>query len=286
MAALIEFRNVSYTYPLTSKPVIKNISFSLEKGGFYGVIGPNGSGKTTLCALIRGFAPSFYKGNLEGQVLIEGKPTTDYAPGELPLKIGYVFQNPFHQISGVKETVFEEVAFGLENFGVPPAEIKERVNKIMELTEITHIAKKNPFELSGGEQQRLAFASAIVLDPEIMVIDEPTSQLDPEGAESVFEIIKLLKEDHKTIILVEHKIALIAEYAGAVLVLRRSEPAFFIGQVKEVLQDERLLKDDIQLPQAALLGNELIRRGIKLYEVPITEDAIVEALQKCLAGGI
>lgn len=279
MAPVIEFKEVNYTYPLSDMPVIKNMSFSLEKGGFYGVIGRNGSGKTTLCALLRGFAPSFYKGTLEGQVLIQGKPTVDHGPGELSLKIGYVFQNPFNQISGVKDTVFEEAAFGLENFGVPVEEIEERVVKIMEMTNITGIAEKNPFELSGGQQQRLALASIIVLRPDILVIDEPTSQLDPEGTESVFKIIKLMKEERKTIILVEHKVDLIAEYADAVLVLHQGE-LVRMGPVREVLRDESLLEYGVQLPQAALLGNDLARRGLALDEVPITEDAAVEALQK------
>jgi energy-coupling factor transport system ATP-binding protein len=197
MYTIIEFKNVTYTYPLADIPSIKNISFSLEQGMFYGVIGRNGSGKTTLCSLIRGFAPSFYQGNLEGTVLIDGKSTTDYEPGELSMRIGYVFQNPFNQISGVKDTVFEEASFGLENFGIPADEIEQRVVEIMDLTNITGVAEKNPFDLSGGQQQRLALASIIVLNPDILVIDEPTSQLDPEGTESVFEIINMMKKRKK-----------------------------------------------------------------------------------------
>jgi energy-coupling factor transport system ATP-binding protein len=283
MAPVIELKNVTYTYPLTDEPVIKDLSFTLEQGGFYGIIGQNGSGKTTLCALIRGFAPSFYKGDLSGQVLVDGKPTVEYGPGELSLRIGYVFQNPFNQISGVKETVFEEVAFGLENFGVPVEEIEQRVLDIMELTNISALAEKNPFELSGGQQQRLALASIIVLKPNILVIDEPTSQLDPEGTESVFEIIKTMKREKKTIILVEHKVDLIAEYADEVLVLHRGSMVRK-GKVEEVLRDEALLKYGVQLPQIALLSNELIRRGLPLGEAPITEDAAVEALQKFTGG--
>ena len=136
MDTVIEFKNVTYSYPLTDVPAIKDMSFAIERGKFYGVIGENGAGKTTLCALIRGFAPSFYQGTLQGQVLVEGKPTTDFGPGELSLKIGYVFQNPFNQISGVKDTLFEEVAFGLENFGVPVDEIERRVTEVMKLTDI------------------------------------------------------------------------------------------------------------------------------------------------------
>ncbi|PHV69533.1 ABC transporter ATP-binding protein [Sporanaerobium hydrogeniformans] len=281
MGIVIEFKDVSYSYPLTKEPSIKNLNCKLEKGKFYGVIGKNGSGKTTLCTLIRGFAPSFYQGVLEGQVLIEGKPTVDHGPGELSLKIGYVFQNPFNQISGVKETVFEEVAFGLENFGVPVDEIERRVIEVMELTKISHIAEKNPFELSGGQQQRVALASIIVLKPDILVIDEPTSQLDPEGTESVFEIIDALKREKKTIILVEHKIDLIAEYADDVMVLDNGEMIRF-GPKQAILSDMSLLEHGIQLPQMAILGNELVKQGVKLDYIPITEKQAKEVIGRTL----
>ncbi len=284
MGTVIEFKNVNYTYPLSDSPAIKDMSFALEEGRFYGVLGANGSGKTTLCALIRGFAPSFYKGELSGEVLIDGKPTVDYKPGELSLRIGYVFQNPFNQISGVKQTVFEEVAFGLENFGVPVDEIERRVENIMELTSITKLAEKHPFELSGGQQQRMALASILVLEPDIMVIDEPTSQLDPEGAASVFDIIKHMKQNKKTIILVEHNVDLIAEYADEVLVLSCGSLARF-GPTAEILCDERLLDIGVQLPQLSILGNSLKRRGLELDAIPITEGAAVAALRELLPKG-
>ncbi len=271
MASVIEFKNVTYQYPLTEKPAIKDVSFKIEKGKFYGVIGANGSGKTTLCALIRGFAPGFYKGNLQGEVLINGKPTVEYGPGELSLKIGYVFQNPFNQISGVKDTVFEEVAYGLENFGVPVDEIERRVVSIMEKTDILHLAEKNPFDLSGGQQQRVALAAILVLEPDILVIDEPTSQLDPEGTESVFKIIRTMKEEQKTIILVEHKIDLLAEYADEVIVLKDGQ-LIRKGKNKEVLSDITLMDEGILLPQMAILGNLLKKKGIPLTEIPITQE--------------
>ncbi|MDR1617463.1 MAG: energy-coupling factor ABC transporter ATP-binding protein [Treponema sp.] len=278
MAALIELRNVSYTYPLAGRPAIRNMSFALEAGGFYGIMGENGSGKTSLCALIRGFAPAYYRGELEGEVLIDGRPTTDYGPGELSLRTGYVFQNPFTQISGVKNTVFEEVAFGLENFGVPPGEIEERITAVMETTGITALAEKNPFELSGGQQQRLALASVIVLKPDILVIDEPTSQLDPEGAESVFAIIRKMKEEKKTIVLAEHKADLLAEFADTVLVLREGG-LVRMGPPSEVLADMSLAETGAPLPQAALLGAELVRRGLPLGRIPVTADALAAALE-------
>ena len=282
MASVIECKNVTYTYPLAKEPSIKDISLNIEEGKFYGVVGENGAGKTTLCAILRGFAPSFYQGEIEGDVLVYGKPIGEYG-GELATKIGYVFQNPFTQISGVKETVFEEVAYGLENFGVPVEEIVERVEAIMKLTNIEALAEKNPLELSGGQMQRVALASVIVLEPDILIIDEPTSQLDPQGTESVFEIIKMMKDKKKTIILVEHKIDLIAEYADEVLVLKDGR-LIAAGDKASVLSDISLMEQGVQLPQVAILGSKLKEKGFPISEIPVTEKRAVEILSAALNG--
>ena len=282
MDTVIELKNVTYTYPLADEPSIKDMSFTIERGKFYGVIGENGAGKTTLCALLRGFIPSFYKGDLKGEVLVEGKPTTEYGPGELSLKIGYVFQNPFTQISGVKDTLFEEVAYGLENFGVPVEEIEERVVEVMKMTDIYGLAEKKPFELSGGQQQRAALASIIVLKPDILVIDEPTSQLDPEGTESVFKIIERLKQEKKTIILVEHKVDMIAEYADEIFVMKDGR-LIRSGAKQEILTDMSLLDEGVSLPQMAILGDRLIKAGIPLSQVPITEEQAARVIDEALS---
>ena len=277
MAGVIELNGVSYYYPLTEKPAIHGLDYSFEKGKLYGVIGENGSGKTTFCNLIRGFAPSFYKGRLEGEILIKGKSTLDYEEGELALHVGYVFQNPFNQISGVKDTVFEEIAFGLENFGFPVDEIERKVIDVMELTKISHLAEKRPFDLSGGQQQRAALASIIVLEPDILVIDEPTSQLDPEGTESVFEIISAMKEAGKTIILVEHKVDQIAEYADEGD-RTQGRPNYKRGDRQ--LRSSRIflfLNRGVQLPQVAILCRELQKRGVSFDRIPVTrEDAALK----------
>ena len=283
MDVVIECKDVTYSYPLTEKPAIENLSVQIERGKFYVVIGENGAGKTTFCALLRGFCPGFYKGVLKGEVLVEGKKTTEYG-GELSAKIGYVFQNPFTQISGVNDTVFEEVAYGLENFGVAPEEIERRVIDVMRMTDIEALAEKNPFDLSGGQMQRVALASVIVLEPDILVIDEPTSQLDPEGTESVFAIIKALKEKHKTIILVEHKIDLIAEYADEVLVFQGGR-MIASGDKRDILSDMSLLEKGASLPQVAILGDELRRAGFPLKEIPVTEERAIELISGIMKGG-
>ena len=282
MGYVIECKNVTYTYPLADEPSIRNVSLNIEEGKFYGIVGENGSGKTTLCAILRGFAPSFYQGDIQGEVLVYGKPIGEYG-GELATKIGYVFQNPFTQISGVKETVFEEVAYGLENFGVPVEEIVERVEAIMKLTHIDSLAEKNPLELSGGQMQRVALASVLVLEPDILIIDEPTSQLDPQGTESVFEIIKMMKDKKKTIILVEHKIDLIAEYADEVLVLRGGK-LIAGGDKAQVLSDISLMEQGVQLPQMTILGSRLKEKGFPISEIPVTEKRAVEIISAALNG--
>ena len=282
MGYVMECRNVTYTYPLADEPSIRNVSLNIEEGKFYGIVGENGSGKTTLCAILRGFAPSFYQGDIQGEVLVYGKPIGEYG-GELATKIGYVFQNPFTQISGVKETVFEEVAYGLENFGVPVEEIVERVEAIMKLTHIDSLAEKNPLELSGGQMQRVALASVLVLEPDILIIDEPTSQLDPQGTESVFEIIKMMKDKKKTIILVEHKIDLIAEYADEVLVLRGGK-LIAGGDKAQVLSDISLMEQGVQLPQMAILGSRLKEKGFPISKIPVTEKRAVEIISAALNG--
>ncbi len=282
MGYVMECKNVTYTYPLADEPSIRNVSLNIEEGKFYGVVGENGSGKTTLCAILRGFAPSFYQGDIQGEVLVYGKPIGEYG-GELATKIGYVFQNPFTQISGVKETVFEEVAYGLENFGVPVEEIVERVEAIMKLTHIDSLAEKNPLELSGGQMQRVALASVLVLEPDILIIDEPTSQLDPQGTESVFEIIKMMKDKKKTIILVEHKIDLIAEYADEVLVLKGGK-LIASGDKAQILSDMALMEQGVQLPQMAILGSKLKERGFPISEIPVTEKRAVEIISTALNG--
>lgn len=280
MSVIMECRNISYQYPLTDEPVLKDINVQIEKGKVYGVIGQNGSGKTTFCAVLRGFAPSFYKGKLEGEVLLEGKNITEYG-GEISTRIGYVFQNPFTQISGVKDTVYEEVCYGLENFGVDVDEIDRRVMEVMRTTNIERLALSNPFQISGGQMQRVALASVIVLEPDVLIIDEPTSQLDPDGTESVFEVIKAMKQKHKTIILVEHKIDLIAEYADEVIAFKDGR-IIANGPTAEVLSDMSLLEEGVNLPQVAMLGAKLRERGLALDHIPVTEKDARETISRAL----
>ena len=271
-----KLEDVSYKYPLEDREILKNINLDIKKGEFWAVIGKNGSGKTTLCNVLRRFVPDFYKGELTGKIILENKELKDYSAKEIVQKVGFVFQNPFTQISGVKETVFEEIAFGLENLALDAEYIRKRVEETLKLLHIEELRDKNPYELSGGQGQKVALASIIAMDPEIMVIDEPTSQLDPKGTEEIFEIIDILKKEGKTIILVEHKLELIAEYAEKVMVLDEGE-MILSGNTEDVLKNKILMEKEIGIPQYAALAYRLMDKGkVKFEEIPITKEKAVE----------
>jgi len=275
-----KIENVNYKYPLEDKQALKNINIEIKKGEFWAVIGKNGSGKTTFCNMLRRFVPDFYKGELTGTITLEDKELKDYSQKELVQKIGFVFQNPFTQISGVKDTVFEEIAYGLENLGLKKEEIIFKVEKILKLLEIEKLRDRNPYDLSGGQKQRVALASIIAMNPDILVIDEPTSQLDPKGTEDIFKIINLMANEGKTIILVEHKLELIAEYAQNILVLDEGE-IILSGKAEEVLNNKILLEKEIGMTQYSILAYELEKaRKVELKEIPITKEKTVELLKK------
>ena len=275
-----KIENVNYKYPLEEKQALKNINIEIKKGEFWAIIGKNGSGKTTFCNMLRRFVPDFYKGELTGTITLEDKELKDYSQKELVQKIGFVFQNPFTQISGVKDTVFEEIAYGLENLGLDKEEIISRIEKILKLLEIEKLRDRNPYDLSGGQKQRVALASIIAMDPDILVIDEPTSQLDPKGTEDIFKIINLMANEGKTIILVEHKLELIAEYAQNILVFDEGE-IILSGKAEEVLNNKILLEKEIGMTQYSILAYELEKaRKVELEEIPITKEKTVELLKK------
>ena len=218
--AIVNLQNVTYKYPLTDMPALQDINLQVEDGEFLALIGPNGAGKSTLCYTLAGFVPHFFKGELAGTVEVAGMESHNATLSEWVLNVGLAFQNPFNQISGAKYTVFEELAFGLENIGVPRQEMKRRVEDAMRLTGISDLAERSPYSLSGGQQQRVALTSILVMQPKVLVLDEPTSQMDPIGTREVFGVIRSLAEQGMTVILAEHKVEWIAEFADRVVALK------------------------------------------------------------------
>ena len=187
--AYIKVENLKYRYPNTTKLALDGLDFEIEKGSFVGIVGENGAGKSTLCQAFNGLVPGFFKGAYGGKVLIEDIEVAKTTVSKLCQKVGLVFQNPFNQLSGAKETVFEEIAFGLQNFGVPKEEMISRVDEVMELLDIAAYRDRNPFDLSGGQMQRVALAGILAMKPEVIVLDEPTSQLDPAEGEEVLHAV-------------------------------------------------------------------------------------------------
>lgn len=279
----ILIKNLTYRYPTAEEDALKDVSMTVSKGEFCAVIGANGSGKTTLCNAIRGFVPKFYKGELSGEVLVNGKNIAECSIGNLALEVGFVFQNPFTQISGIAANVYEELAFGLENMGLEPREIKQRIEDIMKLTKIEEFRDRDPYQLSGGQQQRVALAAILVMGQDVLVIDEPTSQLDPQSTDDVFEIIKLMKNMGKTIVLVEHKMEQIAEYADHVVVLDQGS-IVMEGTPREVFSSENCMKYHTRLPQSTRIALDLMKEGIEFQEIPITVDETIQAVRAAIGN--
>lgn len=277
---MIELKNVSFKYELQEEKTIKNLDLYVKQGEFVGIIGKNGSGKTTLCNIIRGIIPDFVQGTITGSISIDNKNINDIERGEMAELVGFVFQNPFSQISGIKKTVFEEIAYGLENLGVPREEIRQRVTDVIKLLKIEDLQDKNPNELSGGQSQRVAIASIIVMNPKVLIFDEPTSQLDPLGTEEIFDILKLLKSQNKTIILVEHKIDLIAEYADRVVVMDNGE-IIFNGETHEVLSNDKIEQHNVSMPIVSKLAYKLNEEKPGFFKsIPITLDECKKELEE------
>ncbi|WP_299025619.1 ABC transporter ATP-binding protein [uncultured Thermanaerothrix sp.] len=259
--AVIVIKNLTYTYPTMDHPALREVSLEVEAGEFVAIIGPNGAGKSTLCYTLAGFVPHFFKGELQGDVYVAGQDIRHVRLEDWVLKVGLVFQNPFNQISGAKFTVYEEIAFGLENIGVPREEMKRRVEEVMALTGIADLADRSPYALSGGQQQRVALASILVMQPEVLVLDEPTSQLDPIGSREVFQVIRQLAHQGVTIVMAEHKVEWIAQYADRVIALAEGE-IIASGQPAEVLTDPRLPEYGIGISRYTAVARQAAEEGL------------------------
>jgi energy-coupling factor transport system ATP-binding protein len=231
---MIHIDHFTYTYPLGKTPALKNISLTVGEGEFVAVIGANESGKSTLAYALTGFVPHFFNGHMEGKITVAGMDIQQTPLSHLASVSGLVFQNPANQMSGAKFSVYEEVAFGLENLGVPPEQMRGRIDSILQLTGISELAERSPYELSGGQQQRLALASMLVMEPPVLILDEPTSQLDPLGSRDLFAVIRQLSSRGMTVVMTGHKLEWIATFADRVIVLGGGE-IVLDGPVAEVL---------------------------------------------------
>ena len=273
---IVNLQNVTYKYPLTDAPVLKNINLQVNEGEFVAVIGPNGAGKSTLCYTIAGFVPHFFKGEMTGIVEVAGKESSKSNLHEWVLNVGLAFQNPFNQISGAKYTVYEELAFGLENIGVPRDEMIQRVDDAMKLTGISDLADRSPYSLSGGQQQRVALTSILVMQPKVLVLDEPTSQMDPIGTREVFGVIRTMAEKGMTVLMAEHKVEWIANFADRVVALYDGE-IILDGKPGDVLTSDVLAEKGFGISRYTSVARKAKEMGLwKKDKLPITLEEAVE----------
>lgn len=252
---VIEVKDLSYSY-LTVDGYVKaleKVSLEVKEGEVLGIIGPVGSGKTTLCRSLTGLIPHFYAGHRGGTVKVKGKETSAYTIAELASRVGFVFQSAETQI--VRMTLGEEVAFGPENLGMEEGEVIARVSESLKLVGLPGMEARPTFALSGGQKQRLAIASILSMNPSIFVLDEPTSELDPQGTIEVYDVLTKLKELGKTIVLVEQKAEFIAKVADRILVMGEGK-IVDQGTPRQVFSSRpgELLEKGIRVPEVCQLA--------------------------------
>ena len=272
--SIIKIEDLTVQYLEQEENALDKISLEVEEGEFVAILGAHGAGKTTLCLSINGIVPNMINADMFGKIEVAGEIPPNIPVRELASKVGSVFDNPEFQMSQL--TVFEEVALGLQNLGVDKDTIIENITTSLELVGLAGFEERSPFEISGGQQQRLAMASALSMKPQILVLDEPTSNLDPIGKEEVFTVTrKINQEEGLTVIIAEHEVEVIAEYADKVILLEQ-------GKITQVGTPEELFPNivDIQsnvgvrIPQITDFASR-VPDNFK-GSIPVTVDKAIE----------
>ena len=252
----------TYRYAGARRNALDGVDLELSAGTVLGVVGPNEAGKSTLCLVASGLAPVVVAGRLSGSVTIDGRETTDMRPHELAQRCGILFQNPQAQLSGTAATVFEEIAFGPRNLGLSLSTVIERIAACLEALGIAALAERDPARLSGGQAQLVALAAILALEPDFLILDEPTSQLDPQGTRLVGEALRRLVEQHRTAILVvEHKTALLDRLADRVVVVDEGR-IVREGPTADVLDDPMLPGHGVEPPPRVRVRSALTAAGM------------------------
>jgi energy-coupling factor transport system ATP-binding protein len=274
-AVLVE--DLSFRYSGGTEPVLRKISLSIPRGSLVLLVGATGAGKSTLYLALNGLIPHMVRGRMAGRVRVVGMDTREHSVPELAQRVGIVFQDPEVQLFAL--SVEEELAFGPENLGLPAEEIRRRVADAITVVRLADLVEREPARLSGGQQQSVAMGSIWTMLPDVLILDEPTSNLDPESSLRVLELILMLNREHgKTILLAEHKLDLVADVAHQVIVLSRGE-VMLTGTPRDVFsQVDTLLGLGLAPPQVTLLAHELRRRGAAIDQLPLTVEECAAAL--------
>mgnify|MGYP001037248018 CR=1 FL=1 len=278
VAPVVSVQNVSYRYPTSSKPAISNINLEVKQSEFLGIIGPSEAGKTTLCLCLNGIIPHLIGGDFTGRVDVYGADTRSRRVCELAENIGMVFEDPETQLFGL--VVEEDVAFGPENLRVPPHEIRGRIQEALNITKLSGFENRETFTLSGGQKQRTAIASTLAMKSSILVLDEPTTNLDPVGKLEVFSVIRSLKEQQgSTIIMTDHNTEHLAMFADRIAVMYDGS-IVREGTPNEIFRDIDLLdKIRVPVPEVGRLCALLEREGLfKPDDFTLTEEDLEKKL--------
>lgn len=276
--SILELKNICYTYGVGTpfeKKAVNDVSFSVNKGELIGIIGHTGSGKSTLVQMLNGLMKP-----TSGQVLLDGVDIWD-KPKEIRkirFKVGMVFQYPEYQL--FEETVYKDIAFGPTNKGLSAEEIDKEVRRAARFTGLKdELLDKSPFDLSGGEKRRAAIAGVIAMDPDVLVLDEPTAGLDPMGRDVLLsQIVRYHEERQNTVLLVSHSMEDIARVADRIVVMNKSQLVMFDETQKVFARGDELEKIGLRIPQITKIMSQLRKRGVDVPEGILTVDSAVDYL--------
>ena len=275
--AVITLENVSYSYPRSTRPTLVDLTLEINEGDFIALMGRNGAGKTSFCKLINGVIPHSMGGKLDGRVTVDGRLTSDNPVHVMASCVAVVHDDPDTQL--FTSTVCDELAFGPENLCTAPGEIDERITQGLKAAGLCSCRNSPPAELSGGQKQRLAIAAALAMKPRILVLDEPTSQLDPWAAREILALITgIWKKGGLTVIMATHNSEEAAEFADKICVLNEGKIAAFAGP-REIFSDQKLISNNwIRSPDVSRLAAYLADRGKPLSLFPVCIDEAKESI--------
>ena len=278
---MIEFRDFSFRYASGKEPALRDLNLTIERGDFVGVIGNSGAGKSTFTYAINGIVPHHYKGDFYGAVTVNGLDTVDHKPEQIAAHVGSVFQDVDAQM--VASIVEDELLFGLENFGIPHDQIEQRLTEALTQTGIADLRLRELDSLSGGQKQKVAVAAILALRPEIIVLDEPTGELDPQSSEQIYALLQTLNRQGTTIVAVEQKIGLLCRYASKLLLIDGGRAVRY-GSVREVLAESGTMEEiGIHVPRIVSLHQELTRLGLVHSPAPTNMDEAEHMAKEALA---
>ena len=265
---MIRIRGLTFYYADAAQPALRDINLDIQGGEFVLLTGPSGSGKTSLCRCLNGLIPHFYGGRISGQVDVDGTAVLEHPTKEMATIVGMVFQDPENQL--VAMDVEREIAFGLENLAFPRHIIAKRLEESLDTLGISHLRHRQVHELSGGEKQKVAIASVLALHPDVLVLDEPTSELDPHSAEEVLSVVQRLNDElGLTVVLLEHRLDRVVHLIDRMIVMDEGR-IVADGNPRQVLDDGAVSDIGVGAPPIVRLVQRLKQKGDSIGTIPLT----------------